>query len=141
MSTTFPCRDFLVSGGELSQATAPLKSGRGPSSSRAGSGSAALAAKTDAGFSGRNRSIKCSSAFEVFTKENLVRRFVSQPRAIATTPMITATPNPRRIQISNESERFNAEKTLLPAKSAIPKEVAAPKAKDNSNSDERAPGP
>ena len=66
---------------------------------------------------------------------------MSQPRAIATTPMITAMPNPRRIQTSNESERFRAEKTLLPAKSAIPKEVAAPSAKDNSNNDERAPGP
>src|SRR5277367_3519711 len=141
MSTTFPFRDLLVRGGELSQATAPLKSGMGPSSPSAGSASVVLAAKTAAGFSGRNRSIKCSSAFEVFTKENFVSRFVSQPRAIATTPMITATPNPRRIQTSNESDRFSAEKTLLPAKSAIPKEVAAPSAKDNSKNEERAPGP
>src|SRR5271156_4403044 len=141
MSTTFPFRDLALRGGELSQATAPLKSGMGPSSSSVGSVSAALAAKTAAGFSGRNRSIKFSSAFEVFTKENLVSRFVSQPKAIATTPMITATPNPRRIQTSNESERFKAEKTLLPVKSAIPREVAAPKAKDRSKNEDRAPGP
>src|SRR5271156_1109993 len=136
MSTTFPFRDLALRGGELSQATAPLKSGMGPSSSSVGSVSAALAAKTAAGFSGRNRSIKFSSAFEVFTKENLVSKFVSQPRAIATTPMITATPNPRRIQTSNESDRFGAEKTLLPAKSAIPKEVAARSAKDSKRKDE-----
>jgi hypothetical protein len=125
----------------LSQAVAPLKSGRGPSSLRAGCASGALAAKTAAGFSERGASIKCSSALAVFTKENFVSRLVSQPRAIATTPMITATPNPRRIQTSNESERFRAEKTLLPAKSAIPREVAAQSAKDKSKNDERAPGP
>ncbi len=33
------------------------------------------------------------------------------------------------------------ESALLPAKSAIPREVAAPTAKDNSKKDERAPGP
>src|SRR5271156_6411760 len=141
MNTTFPLSDLLLSGGELSQATAPLKSGIGPSSLRAGSVSAALAARTAAAFFGWNTSIRCSSAFAVFTKENLVSRFVSQPRAIATTPIITATPNPRRIHTSNESERFRAEKTLLPVKSAIPREVAAPKAKDRSKNEDRAPGP
>ncbi len=46
MSTTFPLRDLLLSGGELSQATAPLKSGMGPSSLSTGSVSAAPAAKS-----------------------------------------------------------------------------------------------
>src|SRR5215469_8300069 len=138
--TTLPRRALLLSGGEFSQLTALLKSGNGPSSPRATSGSAALAV-TRAGRSGWTASIKRCSAFAVFTNENLVKRFVSQPSAMATTPTMTATPNARRIQTSNAKEHFIADKALLPAKRAIPRETAAPSANDNNKKDDRVPGP
>src|SRR5277367_3446948 len=138
--TTLPRRESRLNGAELSHPTAPVKSGIGPSSPRWGPDSAALTGRI-AGFSGPNALIKCASALVVFTKENLVSRFVSHPSAMATTPMITATPKARRIQASNDKERFMAENALLPAKSAMPRELAAPSAKDSNNKDERAPGP
>src|SRR5215469_3267470 len=140
ISTTLPRRDLVLSGGELSQETAPLMSGNGPSSSRVICGSAALAVKT-AGLGWCTASISRCSAFAVFTKENFVNRFVSQPRAIAATPAITATPNARRIQTLNAKERFMADNALLPANRAIPNETAAPSANDNNKNEDRTPGP
>src|SRR5271156_6020187 len=144
ISTTLPRRELLVSAGELIQPTAPLRSGIGPSSPRTTAGpagaAAALTGRT-AGFSEPSASIKCASALDVFTKENFVSRFVSHPRAMAATPIITATPKARRIHTAKDNDRFMAENALLPAKSAIPREVAAPNAKDNSRNDECAPGP
>ena len=60
---------------------------------------------------------------------------------MAATPMITATPKARRIQISKDKERFKVEKALLPANRAIAREAAAPKAKDSNKKEERALGP
>ena len=140
ITTTLPRRESRVSGAELSHAIAPLKAGMGPSSSRTSEESAAGTA-TIPGFSGPNVLIKCASAWEVFRKENFVSRFVSHPSAIARTPTITAIPRTRRIQTSNDRDRFMTESAWLPAKSAIPREVAAPTAKDSSKKDERAPGP
>src|SRR6202161_3104347 len=114
MTTTLPRRDLVVKGGELSQPTAPLGSGMGPSSARTSTGSAALTG-TSAGLCAPSALTKCSSALAVLTKENLVSRLVSQPRAMATTPTITATPRARRIQTSRDIERFMAEKTLYHA--------------------------
>src|ERR1022692_884030 len=139
ISTTLPRRELRVRGGELSHAIAPLRSGIGPSSPRTGEGAGAGARRGSAaltgtipGVSGPIASIKCVSTLEVFTKENFVSRFVSHPSAIAATPMITATPRARRIHTSKNRDRFIAENTLLPARSAIPREVAAPRAKDRS---------
>src|SRR5450755_1633667 len=140
ISTTLPRKESRVRGAELIQATAPFRSGIGPSSARRVGDSEALTEWT-AGVAAPNALIKCVSALEVFTNENFVSRLVSQPSAMATTPMMTATPRARRIQTSKASDRFMAEKALLPANSAIPRELAAPSAKDNSRKDERAPGP
>src|SRR5580658_7271088 len=140
MTTTLPRSCARVSGGELSQATAPLSSGMGPSSGRIGGGSAALTFDS-AGFGAPSAWIRCSSAVAVLTKENFARRLVSQPSAMATTPMITAAPSARRIQRSKRRECFTVENTFFPAKSAIASEVAAPSAYDNNKNEERAPGP
>src|SRR5580698_7288723 len=105
MSTTLPRRPSVVNGEELSHVIPPGIVGIAPSSLRAGIGAAAMT-----GFDDLTASIKCSSALLVFTKEILVRRFVSQPRARATSPMITATPRARRIHTSNDNDRFIAAK-------------------------------
>src|SRR6185312_14308776 len=85
--------------------------------------------------------IRRSSVLLVFTKENLVRTVVSQPRAMATTPIMTATPMARRIHASQTRDFFIVANTLFPANRAIPKDVAAPSAKENRRNDVRAPGP
>ena len=78
-----------------------------------------------------NAPIKCSSALLVFTKENLVRSFVSHPRARATTPKSTATPRLRRIQIQkpgivswprmpcSRRRKQDRERSLLPTRTTI----------------------
>src|SRR5580692_2895018 len=103
--------------------------------------SAGAAARTGLAEAEAEAIIRCSSTFPVFTNDNFVSRFASHPRARATTPMMTATPNPRRIQTSNDRDRFNAAKTLLPAKSAMPRDVAAPNANDSNKNEVRTPGP
>src|ERR1700735_782469 len=125
ITTTLPRNDLLLSAGELIQPTAPPRSGIGPSSGRTG---AAALTGTSPALPAPNLPIKCSSAFAVFTKENLVSSVVSHPSAIATTPTITAAPSTRRIQTSKNSDRFKAVKTFFPASSAMPSEVAAPNA-------------
>src|ERR1700678_1918713 len=144
INTTFPRSELRFSGGEFNQPTAPLRSGIGPSSPSTGAalpGDPAALTRTTPGFTGPSAAIRCASVLEVLIKENFVSRFVSHPSAMATTPMITATPKARRIHTSNDRDRFMAENTRLPAKSAIPREAAAPKAKDSNKKDNRAPGP
>src|SRR5580658_277737 len=127
ITTTLPRRDLLLNGGELIQPTAPLRSGIGPSSGSVSCGSVALT-ETSVPFSGPSVPIRCDSALAVFTNEYLASSFVSQPSDMAITPMITATPSPRRIQTSKERERFMTDNTFFPASSAMPREVAAPSA-------------
>src|SRR6202021_283879 len=127
ITTTLPRRDLLLNAGELIQPTPPVRGGLGPSSESAGVVSAVLTGTT-VGFLGPKVPIKFSSALAVLTKENLLSRPVSQPSAMATTPTSTATPRARRIQTSKDSDRFIAENTFFPARSAVPSEVAAPNA-------------
>src|ERR1700691_3829563 len=127
ITTTLPRTDLLLSGGELSQPTAPFRSGIGPSSGSVGCDSAARTG-TIPPFPGPSVPISCDSAFAVFAKEYFASSFVSQPSDMAITPMVTATPSPRRIQTSKDRERFIADNTFFPASSAMPREVAAPSA-------------
>src|SRR5262249_56838991 len=60
---------------------------------------------------------------------------VSRPKAIATTEISTATPRPRLIHSPAPRERFMAANTRPPTARASARDVAAPAAYANSNSD------
>src|ERR1700738_1103327 len=100
MSTTLPRRELPFNGDEVSHDATRVSSGMEPSSERVGCASAAGTRGIGADEVGCRALIRRDSALAVFTKENFVSRFVSHPNAIATTPMITAAPRPRRIHAS-----------------------------------------
>ena len=80
---------------------------------------------TDAGWM---RSTRPCSSDAVLASETWVRKPVSTPKRIATTPTSTATPRPRRTHSPAPSERFIAVKTRPPMSRARASDVAAPAA-------------
>ena len=123
----------MVSGGEFNQEVAPLKDGTGPSMDGAAAAGSAPAGATPAAapameFGGVIRSSSDCSSRLVPASDRPLRKLVSTPNAIATTPHSTATPKVRRTHSPAPSERFIAANTRPPARMAIPNEVAAPAA-------------
>src|SRR5215831_4901642 len=92
--------------------------------------------EVSAGFNvGPSRSTSACSSEAVFESETRVKKPVSRPKAIATTEISTATPRPRLIHSPAPRERFMAANTRPPTARASARDVAAPAAYANSNSD------
>src|SRR6516225_6957106 len=128
----------MVRGGELIQSTAPDNASEVPGFIFANPPDTTpedcveLSADFNVGWS---RSTRPCSSEAVLESETRVKKPVSRPKAIATTEISTATPRPRLIHSPAPRERFIAANARPPTARASARDVAAPAAYANSNSD------
>ncbi len=129
-----------VSGGLFTHATAPLRSGKSPSTGRSSPAAffesfaamriapAAIMPPPCIAGRGCTLSSKLCSMREVLANDNCVNSPVSHPNPMTTTAARTATPRPRRTHSPAPRDFFSAANTRPPMRSASANEVAAPAA-------------